>query len=371
VIPGTALAAYGHGDWNDSLQPADPAMRERMCSAWTVTLHFQALVSLASALRSIGRAQEADGFERSAEAVQRDFQRLLLVDGVLTGYALFEDGKPPRYLLHPSDQTTGIHYSSLAMIHAILEDMLTPAQAREHLRLIDEHLSMPDGVRLFDRPMPYHGGVQRLFQRAETATFFGREIGLMYMHAHLRYAQALAHVGEAERFFHALCQANPIGIRSIVPGATVRQANCYYSSSDAAFADRYQASEEYDLIGRNAIALDGGWRVYSSGAGIALGLIVRRFLGVSPEASVLRIDPVIPAALDGLSVATILLERPVELRYRIKGCGCGVNQVTLNGAALEFDCESNPHRRGAARVPLTKVLQHLRATGNVLGIDIG
>ena len=26
VIPGTRLAAYGHGDWNDSLQPADPAM---------------------------------------------------------------------------------------------------------------------------------------------------------------------------------------------------------------------------------------------------------------------------------------------------------------------------------------------------------
>src|SRR6185295_13994776 len=71
----------------------------------------------------------------------------------------------------------------------------------------------------------------------QTATYFGREIGLMYMHAHLRYAQALAHVGDAERFFHALCQANPIGIRSVVPGATLRQANCYYSSSDAAFAD--------------------------------------------------------------------------------------------------------------------------------------
>jgi cellobiose phosphorylase len=226
-------------------------------------------------------------------------------------------------------------------------------------------------VRLFDRPMPYHGGLQRLFQRAETATFFGREIGLMYMHAHLRYAQALAHVGEAERFFRALCQANPIGIRSVVPTATLRQANCYYSSSDAAFADRYQASEEYERVGSSAIALDGGWRVYSSGAGIALGLIVRRFLGVSPEAGALRIDPVIPAALDGLSVEAILLERPVELRYRIKGAGSGVNQVTLNGTALQFDRESNPHRRGAARVPMTAVLQQLRATGNVLGIDIG
>jgi cellobiose phosphorylase len=219
--------------------------------------------------------------------------------------------------------------------------------------------------------MPYHGGLQRLFQRAETATFFGREIGLMYMHAHLRYAQALAHVGEAERFFHALCQANPIGIRSIVPSATLRQANCYYSSSDAAFADRYQASEEYERIRRDAITLDGGWRVYSSGAGIAVGLIVRRFLGISPEARALRADPVIPAALDGLSVATTLLERPVELRYRIKGCGCGVNQVTLNGTVLPFDREPNPHRRGAALIPLATVLEQLRASGNVLGIDIG
>jgi cellobiose phosphorylase len=218
-----------------------------------------------------------------------------LVDGVLTGYALFNDEKHPRYLLHPSDQTTGVHYSSLAMIHAILEDLLTPEQAREHLKLIDQHLSTPDGVRLFDRPMTYHGGLQQLFQRAETATYFGREIGLMYMHAHLRYAQALAHVGDAERFLHALCQANPIGIRSIVPTATLRQANCYYSSSDAAFADRYQASEEYPRIGRGSIELDGGWRVYSSGAGIALGLIIRRFLGVSPEARHVRVDPVIQA----------------------------------------------------------------------------
>jgi cellobiose phosphorylase len=371
VIPGTALAAYGHGDWNDSLQPADPAMRERMCSAWTVTLHFQTLVSLASVLRSSGRTQEAERFEAAAEAIRRDFQRLLVVDGVLTGYALFNDDKHPRYLLHPSDQTTGVHYSSLAMIHAILEDLLTPTQAREHLKLIDQHLSTPDGVRLFDRPMPYHGGLQQLFQRAETATFFGREIGLMYTHAHLRYAQALAHVGEAERFLQALCQANPIGIRSIVPKATLRQANCYYSSSDAAFEDRYQASEEYQRIGRGSIALDGGWRVYSSGAGIALGLIIRRFLGVSPEARHLRVDPVIPAALDGLRVETTLLGRPVALLYQIKGAGCGINAITLNETALPFDTEANPHRRGAALVAMSAVAERLQARGNVLRIDIG
>jgi cellobiose phosphorylase len=371
VIPGTDLAAYGHGDWNDSLQPADPAMRDRMCSAWTVTLHFQTLVTLARALRAIGRAQEAVRFENWAESVRRDFQRLLVVDGVLAGYAHFEDGGKVRYLLHPNDQTTGVRYSSLAMIHAILEDMLTPAQTREHLQLIDAHLSAPDGVRLFDHPMPYHGGLQSIFQRAETATFFGREIGLMYMHAHLRYAQALAHVGEAERFFKALCQANPIGIRSIVPSATLRQANCYYSSSDAAFEDRYQASTEYERVARGTIALDGGWRVYSSGAGIALGLIIRHFLGLSYEMGVLRADPVIPTALDGLRVETTLLGRPIEVRYRIGSSGCGVNEIVLNERPLSFTCDPNPHRRGAAVVAVATILEGLAVERNILRIDIG
>jgi cellobiose phosphorylase len=193
----------------------------------------------------------------------------------------------------------------------------------------------------------------------------------MYMHAHLRYAQALAHVGEAEKFLHALCQANPIGIRSIVPKATLRQANCYYSSSDAAFEDRYQASEEYQRIGRGSIALDGGWRVYSSGAGIALGLILRRFLGVSQEGSVLRIDPVIPATLNGLRVEASLLGRPFELNYEIKGAGCGVNLVTLNDTPLSFDTEPNPHRRGAALAARAAVDQALKPRNNVLQISIG
>jgi CRISPR-associated protein Csx3 len=371
VIPGTALAAYGHGDWNDSLQPADPVMRERLCSAWTVTLHCQTLKALAHGLRAIGRATDAARFEQQSQAVQRDFQRLLLADGVLTGYALFAADGQPSYLLHPSDRTTGVHYSSLAMIHAIIEDMLTPAQTREHLQLIETYLSAPDGVRLFDRPMPYHGGPQRLFQRAESATFFGREIGLMYMHAHLRYAQALAHVGEADRLFRALCQANPIGIRALVPSATPRQANCYYSSSDAAFADRYQASAEYERISRGDIALDGGWRVYSSGAGIALGLIVRRFLGLSLEADALSVDPVIPSALNGLAVERTLLGRPVQVLYRIGPAGCGVIAVELNGASLAFTTRPNPHRRGAAAVALPSVLDRLAKDRNTLTVHLG
>jgi cellobiose phosphorylase len=219
--------------------------------------------------------------------------------------------------------------------------------------------------------MPYHGGPQRIFQRAETATYFGREIGLMYTHAHLRYAQALAHVGEAQRFYHALCQANPIGIQQVVTSATLRQSNCYYSSSDAAFADRYQASEEYQRVKQSTIGLDGGWRVYSSGAGIAVGLVMRRLLGLNYEADALLVDPVIPPELDGLQVQTRLLDRPLKLHYRIGSAGCGVNAVTLNGHSLPFASSTNRYRRGGALISWERVRERLDSQHNVLRIDIG
>jgi cellobiose phosphorylase len=364
TIPGTALAAYGHGDWNDALQPADPSMRENMCSAWTVTLHHQTFTTLATALRRVGRKPAALRLQRQAEAIRSDFHRLLLVDGVVAGYAIFDSDAPVRYLLHPRDDSTGVHYSVLAMIHAILEGLFDTAQMRRHLDIIDKHLSGPDGTRLFDKPMPYHGGPQRIFQRAESASFFGREIGLMYTHAHLRHAQALAHVGESERFFHALCQANPIGLSEIVRNATSRQANCYYSSSDAKFADRYEAGAEYARVLRGTIDLDGGWRVYSSGAGIMLSLVVRHLFGLRLEADALLVDPVLPSKLDGMRLKLVLLGHEIEIVYRVTNKGCGVAALEIDGRALGFTEEPNPYRRGAARLPLKDLRAALAAPGD-------
>jgi cellobiose phosphorylase len=260
----------------------------------------------------------------------------------------------------------------LAMIHAILEGLFDATQMRHHLRLIDDHLSGPDGARLFDRPMEYHGGLQRQFQRAESASYFGREIGLMYMHAHLRYAQALAHVGEAHRFFRALCQANPIGLKDIVPMAGLRQSNCYYSSSDAAFVDRYQASAEYGRVAQGTIDLDGGWRVYSSGAGILLGLVVRHLFGLRLEADALLIDPVLPVALDGLRLRATLMQQEFEIVYRVRGSGFGVNSIMLGDRPLAFTSEANPYRRGAVRVLLQDVVVlPIDSNSRLLVVDVG
>ncbi|MBK1717547.1 GH36-type glycosyl hydrolase domain-containing protein [Thiocystis violacea] len=370
-ITGTQLAAYGHGDWNDSLQPVDPAMREHLCSAWTVTLHFRTLATLASAFRHLGQDAPANDYAAMAEAVRADFQRYLIVDDTLTGFADFRDPEAIAYLLHPRDQTTGLSYSLLAMIHAIIEGLFTPEQARHHLDLIERHLLGPDGARLFDRPMPYRGGLQRHFQRAESSSYFGREIGLMYTHAHLRYAEALWRYGDAEGFFRALGQANPIGLQSLVPAAAPRQANCYYSSSDAAFADRYQADADYARALRGETPLEGGWRVYSSGAGIGLGLILRGLLGLRLERDRLVIDPVIPARLDGLRVELALIGEAFEVTYQVRSAGCGPLAVRLNGVELDFARGESPYRLGAAEIPLDDFRAGLTPGLNWLQIAMG
>lgn len=370
-IPGTELAAYGNGDWNDSLQPVDPTMRERLCSTWTVTLHFHTLTRLAEAFRHLGLEGPAKEYATWAERIRADFQRMLVVDGTLTGFAELRDEGHVAYLLHPRDAETGIAYSLLAMVHAIIDGLFTPEQARRHLDLIEEHLLGPDGARLFDRPMPYRGGPQERFQRAEGSSFFGREIGLMYTHAHLRYTEALWRYGDAERFFGALCKALPIGIRGRIPSATARQANCYYSSSDAAFADRYAASRDYDLALGGEIPLDGGWRVYSSGAGIALGLILRCLLGLRLERGRLVVDPVIPVSLDGLEARLILDGHPLMVTYRIRSAGCGPTAVTLNGTPLDFMRGSSPYRTGAAEIPLAAFRAGLTSGLNQVGVELG
>ncbi|MGQ3055246.1 MAG: GH36-type glycosyl hydrolase domain-containing protein [Roseateles sp.] len=342
VVPGTGLAAYWHGDWNDSLQPADPALRERLCSAWTVTLHHQMLHTLATAYSQIGRADQAAALTAEAMAVRAEFQRLLVQDDVVAGYALFPEQGERELWIHPRDTRTGLRYSLLPMMHAVIDELFTPEQAATQAALIEQHLKGPDGARLFDAPLPYRGGPSQLFQRAETSAFFGREIGIMYMHAHLRYAQMLAHLGHAEAFLQALTLAHPIGLTDRVPSASRRQANCYYSSSDAAFPDRYVAQAEYGRALGGEVALDGGWRIYSSGPGIALGLVITSLLGLRLEQGALVVDPVMPAVLDGLTVQLALADLRFELTYRVGPRGHGIERVR-DDAGREIAATRRPH----------------------------
>lgn len=319
------LPAYGHGDWNDSLQPARPDLAHHMCSTWTTELEIQALELLASQLQ--GRWPEmADELSSVAARTRSAFDEVLLVDGELAGYVVLGDG-PAEPLVHPHDTRTGLHHGLLQMVHAISDELLSPEQARHHQELIAQHLSGPTGSYLFDRPVTYNGGPMTVFKRAEAATFWGREIGLMYTHAHVRHVEALSHLGMPDEMWDELLKVVPATLTRRVEGAAPRQHNCYFSSSDAGFADRGVASSHADDLFDPATRFEGGWRVYSSGPGLVLRLVVEKLLGVRQRSHGLEIDPVLPAALDGLTATVHVGGREVRLTYRVGARGCGVSGV--------------------------------------------
>jgi CRISPR-associated protein Csx3 len=366
---GTALVNYGDGDWDDTLQPADPAMRTRMVSAWTVALAYQTFRRLAEVCRRGGEAARASRLDVLLERMRADFHRHLMPGGTVAGFVVREDDGTFRPLLHPTDRVTGIRYRLLPMTRAVLAELFTPDEARRHLDIVARELRFPDGVRLMSEPSTYHGGRQRLFRRADTAANVGREIGLMYVHAHLRYAEAMAKTGDADALWWALQVANPVGLRATVPHAAPRQSNVYFSSSDADFPDRVEAVARWNALRTGGVAVRGGWRLYSSGPGLYLHAVRAALLGVRESFGDVVFDPVLPRSLDGLVARLRLHNRPVAIRYRVAGAVRGPSRIRINGAPVPLETrEDNPYRPGGWRVPAAKLT--LGDDANAIEIDL-
>ncbi|MFZ4462533.1 MAG: GH36-type glycosyl hydrolase domain-containing protein [Bacteroidales bacterium] len=369
-IPGTSLVPFGGGDWNDSLQPVSKELAERMISSWTVEMNYQAFRQYQEVCEKTGNKTKSEELNQICENIRSDYNRYLMKDGVVAGYGLVEKDGSISLMLHPGDDKTQVHYSILPMDRGIISEIFTKEQANHHQSIIDQHLKGPDGARLMDRPLKYQGGIQHIFQRAESSTFFGREIGLMYIHEHIRYAESQARIGNADAFVKALRQAIPVGYRDIVPCGDIRQSNCYYSSSDVTFKTRYEADELYDEIKTGNISLKGGWRVYSSGPGIYVSMVITRLLGIRIEFGNIIIDPVLPMNMDGLSVSLNLKSYPLTINYSVKFDSFGPKVIVVNGERILFSYEENKYRQGGAVVVAEQFLKYLNKQENTIDIQL-
>jgi 1,2-beta-oligoglucan phosphorylase len=331
-------------------------------------MNYQAFSEYQKVYELIGNAGKAKKLKTICEKIRSDFNKYLVKDRIVAGYGLVETDGNISLLLHPDDKITGIRYSLLPMERGILSGIFTKEQAEFHQELIEKHLKGHDGARLMDRPLKYKGGIQTIFQRAESSTFFGREIGLMYVHEHIRYAESLARMGKAEAFVKALRQAIPVGYREIVPCGDFRQSNCYYSSSDVTFKSRYEADERYDEIKTGTISLKGGWRVYSSGPGIYLSLFFTKLMGIRIEFEKIILDPVLPLHMDGFSSSLHFLGHPVTFSYSVKkSCYCP-KRIRINGKKIDFIHEENKYRLGGAVIARKQFLESLNRHENVVEI---
>lgn len=369
-IAGTALVNYGDGDWDDTLQPADATLRTRLVSSWTVGLAYQTFGQLAEVCRRISAPDQAAKLQQIREQIRADFARHLMPDGIVAGFLVTGEASGNRPLLHPRDQVTGIRYRLLPMTRSILAELFSPEEARRHCELIEHELLYPDGVRLMSKPARYEGGLERIFRRAETAANVGREVGLQYVHAHLRYAEAMAKLGDADRLWAALQVVNPVGLLDLLPHATSRQSNVYFSSSDADFADRYEATAHWNELRTGRVPVRAGWRLYSSGPGLFLHKVRAGLLGLRESFGDIVFDPVLPRSLDGLVVRTILAGAPVEVTYAIGTASFGPKVVRLNGQPLPATREPNPYRRGGLRITGRDLADCLVPTSNRILVEL-
>lgn len=370
-LPGTSLVNYGDGDWDDTLQPADPAMRTRMVSAWTVALAYHTFRQLADVFRQASEPERLARLEALLTRMRRDFARCLMPDSVVAGFVVCDADGTLRPLLHPSDPATGIRYRLLPMTRSILAELFTPEEAARHLAVVTGELLYPDGARLMSEPATYRGGLEHLFKRAETAANVGREIGLQYVHAHLRYAEAMAKLGEADRLWTALQVVNPVGLGEVVANAAPRQSNVYFSSSDADFHDRVEAARRWKELRTGSVRLRGGWRLYSSGPGLYLHAVRACLLGIRESFGDVVFDPVLPRGLEGFAARVTLCNRPVEVRYRVSSRCFAPSAVSVNGTELTGgQREANPYRAGGLRFQEDALKALLSAGDNVIVVEL-
>lgn len=344
-LAGTHLSAYGNGDWDDTLQPANPQLKEHMTSSWTDALTYQALKKYAKVIKKV-QAKEAAELNELAEQIKRDFERYLVLDGIIPGFALQNEAGQFEPIIHPKDSKTNIQYRLLPMNRSIIAEISDKAQMQQNLKLIDENLVFNDGVRLMNHSPEYHGGVSTNFKRAEQAANFGREIGLLYVHAQIRYVEAMAKVGEAKKAWKALEQTIPVGIYSAVSNAEPRQANVYFSSSDGDFRTRYEAQNGFDQLKVGTVGVKGGWRLYSSGPGIFTNQVISHLAGIEKTADGLVIDPTFPENADKLDFDFVLEDKNIHFFLK-KSTD---RAVSIDQQAVSFDTLENPYRAAGVKI---------------------
>ena len=337
-IDGTYLPRYGGGDWDDTLQPANHELKEKMVSGWTVALLYEAVNVFASEIDDVDPSY-AHELNVMAVRIQKDYETHMVSDGIVSGFVVFDNHKK-TYLLHPKDHQTGLKYRLLPLTRAMISGIATKEQVATYQDIINRYMKHPDGVRLMDTAIAYQGGKNTFFQRGETAANFGREIGLQYVHAHIRYIEAMVAINQADEAYQGLFVINPINIQQRVKNAYYRQSNMYFSSSDAWFMDRYQAKNQFDRIRQGDILVKGGWRLYSSGPGIYTHQLISHILGIRMDHQQLVMDPVLPKELDGLSVTYHVGDQPISVTYHY-----GQGEPKLNGLPLIYQKHQTHYKR--------------------------
>ena len=334
-VDGYNLPSYGGGDWDDTLQPKDKNKAKSMVSGWTVALLLDGLKALIDVLEDT--KYDISYLDSMYSRILADFNTIMIKDGIPAGFVYFHNGKID-YMLHPEDNISFIRYRLLPLTRGMIGNLYSPKKVEQYLNIIDDNLMYSDGVRLMSDAIKYKGGKNDLFIRAETASNFGREIGLLYTHAHIRYCEAMCAIGNNLRAYDGFNKIIPIKIEDYVKNACIRQGNVYFSSSDGMFKNRYDANDNFIKLKDGTISVMSGWRLYSSGPGIFLHQLYNHFIGLSSYKGNILLSPVMPKCMDNLNISLNYKGKDISIKYHLVSDNNEIDYLVIDGKKIDA-CE--------------------------------
>jgi cyclic beta-1,2-glucan synthetase len=306
------LPLMGAGDWNDGMNLVGAEGRGE--SVWLGWFLAEALRGMSEISESAGKPDECARYLRLRSELIGRIEGAAW-DGDWYLRAISDDGSPIG-----SSSSAEARIDSIPQSWAILAGA-DDSRSRRALESARRELVKPeDGIALllsppFEKSSPSPGYIQAYPPGV-------RENGGQYTHAALWLAMATARSGDGTGAVELLRMLNPIE-RARDPEALSRYAAEPYAV----------AADVYALRGREG---RGGWSWYTGSAAWMYRAWIEEVAGLDLRADRLSIDPVIPGAWDGFSIAyryrgtryAIKIENP-EHRER------GVAWVELDGRRLE------------------------------------
>jgi cyclic beta-1,2-glucan synthetase len=304
------LPLMGTGDWNDGMNRVGSGGKgESVWLGWFLHTILRAWATLAD---ERGEGRRAEAWRRHRHALKESLEREAW-DGDWYRRAYFDDGTPLG-----SIENDACRIDSIAQSWSVISGAAEAPRGRRAMAAVDEHLvrRRDDLVLLFT---PAFDGT-----RLDPGYIKGyppgiRENGGQYTHGAIWSVIAWASLGDGDRAAELFAILDPIR-RAGTPSGVLR----YKIEPYVLAADVYA---EAPHVGR------GGWSWYTGSAGWMYRAGLEWILGFRVRGTRLVVDPCIPRAWRGFSIAF----RHQSARYDIvvenpQGVTRGVASVEVDGA---------------------------------------
>ena len=306
------LPLMGTGDWNDGMNRVGIGGKGE--SVWLGWFLSTVLSEWAAVAGARGERRRADAWLRHAEALRAALEGAGW-DGQWYRRAYFDDGTPLG-----SVSGDACRIDSIAQSWSVLSGAADADSARRAMAAVDEHLvrRAHQLVLLCAPPFDVTGLDPGYIKGYPPGV---RENGGQYTHAAIWSVMAFAALGDGDKAGELFAMLNPIQHARTPSGVARYRLEPYVVAADV--------YAEAPHIGR------GGWSWYTGSAGWMYRAGLESLLGFRVRGSRLTVDPCIPGAWPGFSIAfryrsaryDIVVENPA-------GVNRGVSSVELDGVSV-------------------------------------